>query len=196
VVINPLDPQVPAIPQLAWNYQSFGHWALVASSTSTVLGVMSFGNPTPVASVPTTGTATYKGLSTGFYVGPSGTLFTHAAEMQSTVDFGPARSVAFSTFNTNISLINVAAPLSASPALDLNGTLFITPGTNQFSGQLSASGGTVGGVVTPAMTGTATGRFYGPAVGPAAAPAEIGGVFSLKGTGPQTMLGGFGGKQP
>jgi hypothetical protein len=33
-------------------------------------------------------------------------------------------------------------------------------------------------------------------VGPAAAPAEIGGVFSLKGTGPQTMLGGFGGKQP
>src|SRR6185295_14195112 len=28
VVINPLDPQVPAIPQFAWNYQSFGHWAL------------------------------------------------------------------------------------------------------------------------------------------------------------------------
>jgi len=35
-----------------------------------------------------------------------------------------------------------------------------------------------------------TGRFYGPTA------QEIGGVFSLKGTGPQTMLGGFGGKQP
>jgi hypothetical protein len=73
----------------------------------------------------------------------------------------------------------------------LTGNLSIASESNQFSGSVTAPG-------TPALAGTATGRFYGPAVGPAvpAAPAEIGGVFSLKGTGPQTMLGGFGGKQP
>jgi hypothetical protein len=198
VVVNPLDPRVPAVPELAWNYQSFGYWLVAVSSTSTVAGAMSFGNPTPAGSIPANGTATYHGLSTGFYVDQTGALFVHGAKMQSIVDFGPARSVTFSTSQTTISPINVASPIPASPALDLNGSLFITPGTNQFSGQLNAPGGMVGGVATPAMVGTATGRFYGPAVGPAvpAAPAEISGVFSLKGTGPQTMLGGFGGKQP
>ena len=199
VAINPLDPRVPPIPELAWNYQSFGYWLVAGSSTSTVAGVMSFGNPTAVGSIPAMGTATYKGLSSGFYVDQTGTLFVHAAEMQSIVDFGPARNVIFSTSKTTISPINLANPISASPALDLNGILLITPGSNQFSGQLNASGGIVGGVVTPAMNGTATGRFYGPTVGPAgpAAPAEIGGTFSLKGTtDPQTMLGGFGGRQP
>lgn len=197
VAVNPLDPRVPAVPELAWNYQSFGYWAVVASSTSTVAGVMSFGNPAAVGSIPTMGLATYKGLSSGFYVDQTGALFVHVAQMQSTVDFGSARRVTFLTSGTTISPINLASPISASPALDLNGILIITPGTNQFKGPLSAPGGTVGGVMTPPMTGTATGRFYGPAIGPAvpAAPAEIGGVFSLKGTGPQTMLGGFGGKQ-
>src|SRR4030095_2874766 len=33
-VINPLDPQVPPVPELAWNYQSFGYWLVVGSSTS------------------------------------------------------------------------------------------------------------------------------------------------------------------
>jgi hypothetical protein len=76
--------------------------------------------------------------------------------------------------------------------LDLTGNLTIGPG-NQFSGTVKSAG--TGGTLI--MTGTATGQFYGPAVGPAvpAAPAEIGGIYSLKGTGTQTMVGGFGGKQ-
>ena len=176
--INPLDPPDPT---LAWNYQSFGYWLTFPSSTTALAGATSFGNVTPVAGIPTSGTATYHGLSSGAYVDPSGAVFVHAAQMQSTVDFGAARSVAFSTTNTTLSPINTASP-TPFPALDLTGNLTITPGSNQFTGAVTAPG-------TPALSGTATGRFYGPTA------QEIGGVFSLKGTGPQTMLGGFGGKQ-
>jgi len=180
-VINPLDAPVPV---LAWNYQTFGYWLVFGSSTGAIAGTMSFGAPTPVASVPVAGTASYTGLSGGFYVNQTGAIFVHAAQMQSTVDFGPARSVAFSTSNTTLSPIVAATPIPF-PALNLTGNLIIAAGSNQFSGPVSAPGG--GG--TPAMAGSAKGNFYGPTA------QEIGGVFSLKGTGPQTMLGAFGGKQ-
>ena len=182
--INPLDPPNPT---LAWNYQSFGYWLAFPSNTTALAGATSFGNVTPVAGIPTSGTAIYSGLSSGGYIDANGSVFVHAAQMASTVDFG-ARSVAFSTTGTTISPLNVATPVSAS-ALNLSGTLTYAAGSNQFSGPVAAPGGTVNSVATPAMTGTATGRFYGPTA------QEIGGVFSLKGTGPQTMLGGFGGKQ-
>ena len=181
VIINPLDQTAPA---LMWNYQSFGYWLVIGSGSNSVAGAMSFGAPTPVAAIPVMGTATYRGLSGGFYVDQSGATFVHAAQMQSTVDFGPARSVAFSTSNTTLSPPNTTAPIS-SPALNLTGNFTITSGSNQFSGPVTTPGGTG----TPAMTGTARGNFYGPTA------QEIGGLFSLKGTGPQTMLGGFGGKQ-
>jgi C-lobe and N-lobe beta barrels of Tf-binding protein B len=185
VVINPLDPQVPPVPELAWNYQSFGYWLVVGSSTSRVAGVMSFGSPTAVSALPVMGTASYTGLSSGIYVDPTGAVFVQGAKMQSTVDFGPARSVAFSTTDTTLAPLNPAIPVTpvSVPALNLTGNLSIASGSNQFSGSVTAPG-------TPALAGTATGRFYGPTA------QEIGGVFSLKGTGPQTMLGGFGGKQP
>jgi len=181
VIINPLDAPTPV---LAWNYQSFGYWLVIGSGSNTDAGVMSFGSLTPVAGIPVMGTATYRGLSGGIYVDQSGATFVHAAQMQSTVDFGPARSIAFSTSNTTLAPSSAVAPVPF-PALNLTGNLTITNGSNQFSGPLSAPGG--GG--TAAMVGTASGNFYGPTA------QEIGGIFSLKGTGPQTMLGGFGGKQ-
>jgi hypothetical protein len=182
VMINPLDAQVPPVPELAWNYQSFGYWLVVVSSASTVAGAMSFGSPTAVVALPIAGTATYSGLSSGIYINQPGAVFVLGAKMQSTVDFGPARSVAFSTTDTTLSLTSGSPPLAA-PALDLTGNLSIAVGSNQFTGPVTAPG-------TPGLAGTATGRFYGPTA------QEIGGVFALKGTGPQTMLGGFGGKQP
>ena len=170
VVINPLDPPNPT---LAWNYQSFGYWLTFPSASNALAGAISFGNVTPVAGIPASGTATYTGLSSGGYVDQTGAVFVHAAQMQSTVDFGPARSVAFSTSNTTISPVNTTTP-TAFPALNLTGNLTIPLGVNQFTGAVTAPGGIVNGVVTPAMTGTATGRFYGPTA------QEIGGVFSLK----------------
>ena len=179
-VINPLDPPAPA---LAWNYQSFGYWLSFPSNTTLAAGVISFGNITPVTGIPTSGTATYQGLSSGGYIDPSGAAFVHAAQMTSNVDFG-ARSVAFSTSNTTISPINSAAP-TPNAALNLSGTLTYATGSNQFTGPVTTSGS----VSDPAMAGNATGRFYGPNA------EEIGGVLALKGTGPQGMLGGFGGKR-
>jgi hypothetical protein len=176
-VFNPLDP---ASPTLAWNYQSFGYWLVIPSTSTALAGAISFGNVTPVAGIPTSGQATYNGLSSGSYVDQTGSVSIHVAQMTSNVDFG-ARTVGFSTSNTMIIPITTAIA-SPNPALDLTGTLTIAPGQNQFSGPVTAPG-------TPALFGTATGRFYGPNA------QEIGGVFSLIGTGPQTMLGGFGGKR-
>jgi hypothetical protein len=144
---------------------------------------MSFGSRAPVAAIPASGTAQYSGISTGVYVNQTGGVFVHAADMTAMVDFG-ARSIDFATTNTTTSSLTLASP-TAAPELDITGTLKITSGSSQFGGKVT----TPGGNGTPAMTGTATGSFYGPAA------QEIGGVFSLKGTGAQTMLGGFGGKQ-
>jgi transferrin binding protein len=179
-VINPLDPAAPA---LAWNYQSFGYWLSFPTNTTLAAGAISFGNVTPVTGIPTSGTATYQGLSSGGYIDPSGAAFVHAAQMTSNVDFG-ARSLAFSTNNTTISPINSAAA-TPNPALNLSGTLTYAAGSNQFTGPVTTSGS----VSDPAMAGNATGRFYGPNA------EEMGGVFAVKGTGPQGMLGGFGGKR-
>ncbi len=179
VVVNALDPA------LTWNYQSFGYWLVNLSSTSTIAGAMSFGSPTPVAAVPVSGNATYNGLSGGIYVDPNGNVFTHGAAMTSIVDFG-ARTIAFSTTATQITPVTGGVVAPPSSALNLTGSFsFGTgPNPNQFSGTLSAP------VFPAGSTSSATGQFYGPTA------QEIGGVFSLKApSGPQTMLGGFGGKQ-
>jgi len=181
VVINPLDPPAPA---LAWNYQSFGYWLSFPSSTTVAAGAISFGKVTPVTGIPTSGTATYQGLSSGGYIDPSGAGFVHAAQMTSNVDFG-ARSVAFSTSNSTSAPLSSPVVTTPIPALNLSGTLTYAPGSNQFTGLVTTSGS----VSDPAMAGSATGRFYGPNA------EELGGVFALKGTGPQGMLGGFGGKR-
>jgi len=139
---------------------------------------MSFGSRAPVSAIPASGLATYSGISTGVYVNQTGGVFVHAADVTSMVDFG-ARSIGFSTTNTTISSLTLGSP-TAAPELDITGTLRITPGSSLFSGNVTTPG-------TPGMAGTATGSFYGPTA------QEIGGIFSLKGPGPQTMLGGFGG---
>jgi hypothetical protein len=187
---------------LAWNYQSFGYWLVVGPAASTIAGAMSFGNPTPVASVPASGTATYTGASGGTYVDPTGAVFIHQAQMFASADF-LARTVSFQTSGTQTApVVGLAMPapaaFSANPSLNIN--LMTTPpylaGTNQFSGTVQAPG-FAGTIVTPTLSGTMTGKFYGPGVGPTLTPAEIGGVFFLKAAaGPETMLGAFGGKQP
>ncbi len=177
VVANALDPA------LNWNYQSFGYWLVSLSSTSTTAGAMSFGSPTPVLSVPLAGNATYSGLSGGIYVDPGGNVFTHGAAMTSIVDFG-ARTIAFSTTATQATPVTVGAVAPVGSTLNLTGSFSYVAGSNQFSGSVTAPAFPAG------STGTGTGQFYGPTA------QELGGVFALKApSGPQTMLGGFGGKQ-
>ena len=159
---------------MGWNYQTFGYWQSQLSTTTGDGGAISIGSVTPVSGIPISGTATYNGVSEGIYIDTSGIDRVHSASMTAMVDFA-ARNVSISTANTTLVTTNIAAP-----QLDYSGVLTYGPGTNQFSGPVS----------TTSMNGTATGRFYGPAA------EEIGGIYSLSGSGPvESMIGGFGGKR-
>jgi hypothetical protein len=64
--------------------------------------------------------------------------------------------------------------------LNMSGTLSYVSGSNQFSGAITTTNG---------MTGSAKGRFYGPSA------QEIGGTFSVTGSGVQSYGGAFGGSR-
>lgn len=172
---------INALGNVAWNYQTFGYWLADVGVTAKVAGAISIGYPTPVGSLPGSGTATYTGLSGGLYVNSSGSLMEHAATMSAVVDFGPARTVDFSTTGTTTRpWRSSAAPIPASQLDIMTSQLTYAAGTNRFSGT----------VTTSTMTGTAVGRFYGPAA------REIGGTYSLTNGLIESMIGGFGGKRP
>ncbi|MFN2646073.1 MAG: hypothetical protein ABR570_13870, partial [Burkholderiales bacterium] len=93
-------------PSVNFNYQTFGIWDRDLSSTALQVGGFSAGAPTPASAVPTTGAATFNGASLGFYVDPSGVLFTTSASMTANANFG-TRNIAFST--TGTSAVNVVS---------------------------------------------------------------------------------------
>jgi len=165
---------------LGWNYQTFGVWDRLSSSTSFDAGVFSVGAATPGAAVPTTGSGNFSGLANGFFVNSSGTAFFTTANMTANADF-VNRTITFSTANTQT--VNLSTPTGAgspNPSLNLNGMFTWTAGNNLFSGSLNTLGN--------AMTGTGNGRFYGPNA------EEIGGSYNLTGSG-NSMMGSFGGKR-
>jgi hypothetical protein len=166
-----------------WNYQTFGVWAMEGAQLPGIrMGAMSAGGPTSGNSIPTTGTATFKGLAAGLYIDPAGTLWATAASMRADANFG-SRTILFSTSNT-LRGADVNVPTSASMPdgnLNLSGTLSYAPGVNNFSGALQSQNG--------ALSGRGEGKFYGPTA------QEIGGVYSLSGSGPSRMIGGFGGQR-
>ena len=70
----------------------------------------------------------------------------------------------------------------ADSTLDMTGSLSYAANSNSFKGIVATTGG---------LTGTSTGQFYGPNA------EELGGVFSLKGTGTskENYAGAYGAKQ-
>jgi hypothetical protein len=166
-----------------WNYQTFGIWAMEGAELPNLrIGAMSAGGPTSGNSIPTTGTASFKGLAVGLYIDPAGTIWGTAASMKADANFG-SRTILFSTSNT-MRGGDVNAPTTASIPdgnLNLSGTLSYAQGINNFSGALQTQNG--------ALSGRGEGQFYGPTA------EEIGGVYSLSGSGPSRMIGGFGGKR-
>ena len=169
-VIVTVDPFVAG-----WNYQAFGVWAQETGPTTFKLGAVSAGNPTSGSSLPTTGTATFNGITTGSYIDPGGNLFATGAAMRAEVNFG-TRNIGFSTSGTTKNGI-------ADNGLNLSGTLSYAQGVNSFNGPLQTQNGQ--------LSGQGAGRFFGPAA------EEIGGVYSLSGpAGSVTrMVGGFGGRR-
>ena len=176
-----------------WNYQSYGVWLSEPTLSTFTAGAMSAGAQTPGSAVPTSGNAVFTGLSSGFYFDQGGTPYFASSNMRAAVNWG-TRNIDFSTNNTTIgNLLTGAAPTTMA-GLDLTGTLTYSAGTSQFNGAVTASGipaGTTGIPASPApLSGNANGRFYGPAA------QEIGGVYTLSGTGTrERLIGAFGGKR-
>lgn len=166
---------------LGFNYQTFGVWGtgLVNGGTGK-FGAMSVGSRTAAPSVPTAGTASYRGYAGGIYT--DGATWRYAADATFDVNFG-TRNIAISTTNQTLTsvLTNVT---SGTNMLRLTGTMTYAAGGTTFSGNLSANGQTS---LLP-LSGTGSGTFYGPSAN------EIGGTFFLRGS-TTTLVGGFGGKQ-
>lgn len=180
VAENPTAAAVSADPlALGWNYQTFGVWGVESSMTSAVFGALSAGSPTPASAVPTTGTATFNGITAGFYVDGAGTPYGMASTLTADVNFS-SRSIQFQTSDMRLINANTGAE-STRADLRVGGELGWSSGVNRFSGTVTTQNG--------ALTGSAAGRFYGPAA------EEMGGVYALSGTRTERMIGGFGARQ-
>ena len=160
-----------------WNYQTYGVWAVQSGPTSFVLGGVSAGNATPGNAVPTTGTATFFGNSSGYFIDAAGIRSTTSAAMIANVDF-QNRAIGFTTIDTTF-LNSKTGPDTRKEGLDLSGSLSWAPGVNNFSGQVQTRDRT--------LNGSASGKFYGPTA------EEIGGTYSLSGGPTSRLVGGFGG---
>jgi hypothetical protein len=170
-----------------WNYQSYGVWISGRGAGSGTAGVASVGAQTTPNNVPTTGSATFRGSSAGLWLTPVGGYFITTAAMTANVSFAN-RTIALSTVNTSAaSAANVIAGNfgTSVPGLNLNGTLSYAAGASRATGTITTAGVYNG---TP-MSGPATSTFYGPTA------SEIGGTFSVNGTGGEAYAGAFGGKR-
>lgn len=165
-------------PNINWQYQTFGVWETGRGEPSGTLGAATVGVPTAGSAIPTTGSATFTGLSGGVYVDATGTNdYITASSVTADVNF-LNRSVALSTADTT-KVNTITAAESPAPNLNMAGTLNYAAGSNAFSGNVSATG----------LTGSSSGQFYGPNA------EELGGVFRLEGAGEETYIGGYGAKQ-
>ena len=164
-----------------WNYQTMATWLLTDEAKGTGrIGAMSVGNQTAVASIPTTSTATFTGVAEGMYITDSLDFYGVSSVVELEANFGD-RSVEFTTTDSKIHDIDTRTT-SEKNDLNLTGTFTYSEDVNQLTTtSLSTTSGWTGG--------EATAKFYGPNA------EEIGGVFSIRGTGKQAYEGAFGAKK-
>jgi len=164
-----------------WNYQTFGVWQRSPAETRVGrAGAISTGNFTAANNVPSIGTATFTGAAAGIYQPADGSASgLVSAQMALAVDFSD-RVAGFATAGSAISF-DGGQTFSASPALDLTGSLQVANNQNAMAGTVRTQ--------SPRMSGDINGKFYGPNA------QEVGGTFGLKGSGVETYIGGFGGKR-
>ncbi len=169
LVINTENVLVP------WEYQTFGIWETGIGTGIGTVGAITVGTPTTGSAIPTTGNASFVGISGGMYLDAAGTTdYITASALFANVNF-LKRSIALTT-TTTLKVNTVTAAETTADNLNMTGTLTYLPNTNSFTGDVSAA----------AMTGTSTGQFYGPTA------EELGGVFSLEGAGVESYVGAYG----
>jgi len=167
-------------PANGWDYQSFGVWVTGQSLGAGTIGAATYGNP--LTTLPTTGTATFTGLSSAVAITGTNSAGFATANMSASVDYC-AQTVVISTSNTTLTNSIVARNITSTtsaPQLNYSGLLVFTGSGTMFNGNITTTGG---------MTGTAQGQLYGPNA------EEIGGTFSATGAGVTSLIGAFGGKR-
>jgi hypothetical protein len=151
---------------------AYGLWASTGGRLPGDAGAFAFGNLTPAASAPTTGSATFNGFS----IGMGGAIDSGATHFLK----GNAQIVVnFATQNVTTNLTNFVTgsyTSSAKPSVpDLTGTSTIAG--NAYAGAISGGG----------LAGTINGNFYGTAA------QETAGVWQAAGGG-NAWIGSFGAK--
>ena len=171
LLANPYD--------FGWDYQTFGTWVTGAGTGSGTVGMISAGSLTAAGSIPTTGTATYTGVTGGRYAAANGDDYFTGSALSANVNFA-ARTLAVSSTGTQVTRDLLAVSNNAN--LNFTGNLAYNAGSNQFTGNIATTGG---------LNGTMTGKFYGPAA------QEIGGIFSARANAglPESYAGAFGAKR-
>lgn len=173
----------------ALQYSSFGWWDrdIAANSGTTVASTFSYGLQTPVGSMPTSGTASYTGKTTGVavYQGGNGGYIL-SGSFTATADF--AANTLDAAF-TNISATNVVTGTVYDSFTNFSAAATISG--NTFSGTTASTATNPVLVTAGPYSGTIDGAFYGPSA------QEIGGVWTLTTNGGAgwSATGSFGGKQ-
>jgi hypothetical protein len=156
---------------LGYDYISFGAWDRTIQGYG--VGAGFGGQPTPPGAVPSSGSAKFTGHLIGIHQNEMGSKAVARANVLLDVNFS-SRSVGFASNSTTLNG-------TATPRLDLSGTMTYPTAGAMFEGTLRSAGGT--------LTGTASGGFYGPRA------EEAGGTFNLNSSGRESLVGAFGTKR-
>lgn len=180
-----------ADPTPGLHYSNFGYWTMVpAAAVPGTLTLSAWAGGTQfTTTMPTTGSATYTGVT-------SGTSLVNATNTAYDLNGVVSLTANFATSNitgsiTRITATNTNGLIPVAAGSFNNITLTGTINGNAFSG--SAAAGAVPAGTNPASiaagtAGTTAGHFYGPAAN------EVTGVWALS-TGTVQALGSFGAKQ-
>ena len=178
--VDEFDLLIPGETNQKLSYVTYGQWNSPNGSSNDInFGTVVFGLQTPDADMPTTGSATYNGVTLGtLNVGTQ--LYNVGGQIQIVADFATGGITGATDLLSKQNLSS--GGVSAWRALSFSGN--ITSGTNLFSGTAAST--------DSAVSGNFNGGFFGPITG--GYPPEAGGGWQVSG-GNETAIGGFVGKR-
>ncbi|OSI10611.1 hypothetical protein BWD10_03900 [Neisseria zoodegmatis] len=161
-----------------WTEQTFAHYVDLNNLVNH--GYQSLGNETPIASVPTEGTATYRGLTTSYLTETGKPACQLTANVVAVADFAK-KGLSFKTTNPTFHILENGVRVSTPVAgYEMSGSASWQANSNSFKGQVATK--------EHGFKGNLNGKFYGSQVD------EIGGTYGLSNA-TQQLIGGYGAKR-
>lgn len=161
-----------------WSEQTFAHYVDLNNYINH--GYQSLGNETPVASVPSAGTATYNGITTAYISKNNNPEKQLTASVQAVADFAQ-KALTFKTTNAHFHSLDKGVRVSTpAEGYNMTGSATWSANSNSFKGTAATE--------QHGFKGNLNGKFYGSNVD------EIGGTYGLS-NGSQQLIGGYGAKR-